>query len=291
MTLRSALLYEISRRRLPAPAERTINYSAYQDWRKSSLSKSWSGFESVSLSGKDVLDFGCGDGHLALFLAASKSPARVVGVDLNALAIDRANAALLASPPPAGVHVDFRVGNPKALPVADGSIDVIVAFDCLEHVMSPLPIFHDWFRVLRPGGRCLLEWYPYKGPWGPHMESLIPVPWAHVLFGQNAMFRAAERIYDDPKFVPRHWDLDHNGNKRQNKWRQWSTFREQDYVNELDLETLRALVAQAGFRISRLERHSFGGSAARRAIGNLMMRLPFVGEYFVSYTIIELQRP
>ena len=195
MTLRSALLYEISRRRLPAPAERTINYSAYQDWRKSSLSKSWSGFESVSLSGKDVLDFGCGDGHLALFLAASKSPARVVGVDLNALAIDRANAALLASPPPAGVHVDFRVGNPKALPVADGSIDVIVAFDCLEHVMSPLPIFHDWFRVLRPGGRCLLEWYPYKGPWGPHMESLIPLCHGRMCclvrmpcFGQQSAF-------------------------------------------------------------------------------------------------------
>jgi len=57
-------------------------------------------------------------------------------------------------------------------------VDTLLAFDCLEHVMSPLPILQDWYRVLRPGGRCLIEWFPYKGPWGPHMESLIPIPWA-----------------------------------------------------------------------------------------------------------------
>lgn len=291
MGVRSTLLFELSRRLLPAPATRTVDYSAYQDWRKQSLTSSWNAFRGVDLRGRDVLDFGCGDGALSLYLASEESPSSVTGVDLEPAALDRARAAQAQAQLPHSVRVEFLQGSVDSLPVSDSSIDVIVAFDCLEHVMAPLPIFREWFRVLRPGGRCLLEWFPYKGPWGPHMESLIPVPWAHVLFGQEAMFRAAERVYDRPEFVPRHWDLDANGNKKPNKWKQWSSFREQGYINELDIKTFRSLVDSSGLKIDRLEIHSFGGSRLRKAIGNALMRLPWVGEYFISYTIIELIRP
>jgi hypothetical protein len=123
------------------------------------------------------------------------------------------------------------------------------------------------------------------------MDSLIPVPWAHVLFGQKAMFRAAERLYDLPQFVPRHWDLDANGKKRPNKWKQWSSFREQGYINELDVRTFRSLVEQAGLEIARLDMHSFSGSLLRRAVGSTLMKMPLIGEYFVSYTTIQLVRP
>lgn len=292
MNLRSALLFEISRRLLRPPATRTVDYKAYQDWRKQSLSTSWRrDFLDTDLRGKDVLDFGCGDGALSLFLATELAPASVVGVDLEHAAIERAKAARDATQLPASVRVEFLPGEVDRLPIADMSIDVLVAFDCLEHVMAPLPIFRDWFRVLRPGGRCLLEWYPYKGPWGPHMESLIPVPWAHILFGQNAMFRAAERIYELPQFVPRHWDLDENGHKKPNKWKNWSSFREQSYINELDIKTFRSLAAAAGFVVARFETHSFGGSPLRRAVGRTLMKMPLIGEYFISYTVIELLRP
>jgi len=291
MTLRSALLFQISRLLLPKPASRTVDYVAYQDWRKQSLSATWAAFDQTDLRGKNVLDFGCGDGQLALLLAATKAPARVIGVDISASAIERAKSTLEATPLPLLAMVDFRLGEKARLPVDDESIDFVIAFDCLEHVMSPLPIFLEWFRVLRPGGKCLLEWFPFKGPWGPHMESLIPVPWAHILFGQNAMFRAAERLYDLPEFIPRHWDRDDEGNKRPNKWRQWSTFQEQGYINELNLRTFRALVNQAGFVISRLDTHSFGGSPIRRVVGRALMNAPVIGEYFVSYTTIELLRP
>lgn len=291
MGVRSTLLFELSRRLLPAPATRTIDYSAYQDWRKQSLTSSWDAFRGIDLRGRDVLDFGCGDGALSLYLASEENPSSVTGVDLEPAALDRARAAQAQAQLPHSVRVEFLQGSVDSLPVSDSSIDVIVAFDCLEHVMAPLPIFREWFRVLRPGGRCLLEWFPYKGPWGPHMESLIPVPWAHVLFGQEAMFRAAERVYDRPEFVPRHWDLDANGNKKPNKWKQWSSFREQGYINELDIKTFRSLVDSSGLKIDRLEIHSFGGSRLRKAVGHALMRLPWVGEYFISYTVIELIRP
>ena len=289
MNFRTKACFALSRRFAPPAAKRTTDYQAYGDWRDSSAARSWRAFSDSHVHGKDVLDFGCGDGPLSRYLAATKRPRRVIGVDLNPQAIERAVAA--AGSPPPGVVLEFKLGSTEGLPVPDQSIDTLVAFDCLEHVMAPAPIFRDWYRVLRPGGRCLIEWFPYKGPWGPHMESLIPIPWAHVVFGQNAMFRAAEAIYDLPEFTPRHWDLDEAGQKKPNKWRAWSTFKEQGYINELDLAGLRRLVSAAGFQIARLELHSFSGSSARRHIGRTLMKLPIIGEYFLSYALIELVRP
>ena len=58
------------------PAERTINYGAYGDWRTDSLSKSWSAFSDSDVQDKDVLDFGCGDGALSFYLGQQKRPKR-----------------------------------------------------------------------------------------------------------------------------------------------------------------------------------------------------------------------
>ena len=291
MNLRTKLCFEISRRLLPPPAKRTIDYQAYEDWRTASLSRSWDGFSDSSVFGKDVLDFGCGDGPLSFFLATTKHPRRIIGVDINQPSIERARAHLSHVAIPPGVDIEFRLGSTDGLPVPDQSIDTLVAFDCLEPVMSPLPIFQDWYRVLRPGGRCLIEWFPYKGPWGPHMESLIPIPWAHVFFGQNAMLRAAESIYDLPEFIPRHWDQDESGGKKPNKWRAWSNFSEQGYINELDLSGFRKFIQESGLEITRFDMHSFSGSRARRTIGRTLMNLPVIGEYFLSFAAIELTRP
>lgn len=291
MDIRTRTCFALSRRLIRPPEARTAHYGAYGDWRHASLSRSWTAFSDSYVTGKNVLDFGCGDGQLSLFLADAKRPRRITGVDINAPAIERAKASLANTFIPDGVHVNFVLGSPDALPVPDQSVDTLLVFDCLEHIMSPGPILRDWYRVLRPGGRCLIEWFPYKSPWGPHMEALIPVPWAHAIFGERAMFRAAEMIYDMPEFVPRHWDLDEQGNKKPNKWRAWSSFQEQGYINKLDIPTFHSLAHEAAFHIARLELHSFGGSPARQFIGRALMRMPIIGEHFVSFAIIELLRP
>jgi ubiquinone/menaquinone biosynthesis C-methylase UbiE len=291
MDIRTRACFALSRRLMPAPRQRTVDYGAYGDWRRASLSRSWAAFSDSDATGKDVLDFGCGDGPLSLFLATEKRPRRILGVDISASAIERARASLAKTPVPPEVQVEFVLGTTDALPIADRSFDTLLAFDCLEHVMSPGPILREWYRILRPGGRCLIEWFPYKGPWGPHMEALVPIPWAHVIFGERAMFRTAEMVYDLPEFVPRHWDLDECGNKMPNKWRAWSSFREQGYINQLDIPAFRNLARDAGFYIARMELHSFGGSSLRQFAGRALMRMPVIGEYFVSYAIIELLRP
>ncbi len=291
MDVRTRACFALSRRLMRRPEERTADPSAYGDWRHASLSRSWASFSDSQIAGKDVLDFGCGDGQLSLFLAKEKKPRRILGVDISSSAIARALAARARADLSDDVRVDFKLGSTEDLPVPDQTIDTLLAFDCLEHVMSPGPILRDWYRVLRPGGSCLIEWFPYKGPWGPHMEALIPIPWAQFIFGERAMFRAAEMIYELPDFVPRHWDLDEQGSKKPNKWGAWSSFKEQGYINKLDVATFRTLAASAGFAMPRMEKRSFGGSLLRRKIGDALMRVPAVGEYFLSYAIIELRRP
>jgi ubiquinone/menaquinone biosynthesis C-methylase UbiE len=291
MGFRAELCYELSRRRLQGPSSRTASAQAYTSWRTASLASSWSAFSDEYVAGKDVLDFGCGDGELSLYLAQHKRPRRLLGIDVNPAAIERAHNGQAVSAVPSTVDLEFAVGSPEAMPVPEQSFDTLVAFDCLEHVMAPAQILRDWYRVLRPGGRCLVEWFPYKGPWGPHMESLVPIPWAHVLFGERAMLRAAERLYDHPHFEPRHWDLDEHGRKKPNKWRAWSSFDDQAYINKLDLAGFEKLVAASGLRIDRLDKRSFGGSRLRQGIGRTLMNLPLVGEYFVSYVLVELVRP
>lgn len=85
-----------------------------------------------------------------------------MGVDIDASAIERARASLAKTPAIDGVNVEFVLGSTYQLPVPDQSFDTLLAFECLEHVMSLDSILCDWYRVLRPGGQCLIEWFPYN---------------------------------------------------------------------------------------------------------------------------------
>lgn len=272
------------------PDAKMADVSEYADWRDASLTASWRHFSDDEIAGKDVLDFGCGAGQLSFFLAGKGIAKSITGVDIDTAALTRAEASF-AKYPEFTDTLRFIEGSVEGLPLEAESVDLITAFDCLEHVMDPASILADWTRVLRPGGRVLIEWFPFKGPWGPHMEALIPVPWAHVIFGEKAMFRAAAAIYDDPGFVPRHWDLNPDGTKKPNKWSRWESFAEQGYVNALDIAGFRKMVRSAGLKIDRFEKSGFGQSGAKKALGKSLMALPILGEYATSYTVIALEKP
>jgi ubiquinone/menaquinone biosynthesis C-methylase UbiE len=289
--LRTEICYRISRSLIKPPSGKASDPAVYSAWRGEEMRASWQRFSDTDIDGKDVLDFGCGDGPLSLYLAREKRPKSILGVDIDPVAIERANEALELT---RGSHpiddVRFLLGSTSGLPSTDESADTILAFDCMEHVMDPEAILADWHRVLRPGGKVLIEWYPFKGPYGPHMSGLVPIPWAHVLFGERALFEAAARLYDDPEYVPNQWDLDECGNKLPNKWAKANTFREQSYLNELDIPTFNRMVSAAGFRVVRQERRSFGQSGVKHAIGKMLLKLPMVDEYFVNFVLIELQK-
>ena len=90
--------------------------------------------------GRRVLDIGCRAGALTrAYLEGNE----VVGVDVDREAL--AEAAQL------GIETVWADAQQR-LPLEDGSFDVVVAGEVLEHLAAPRSLVDEAFRVLRPGG-------------------------------------------------------------------------------------------------------------------------------------------
>jgi SAM-dependent methyltransferase len=92
-----------------------------------------------------VLDLGTGTGKAAGVVARRFPAAEVVGVDLSPEMIQHANELL---PDELAGQVRFQVGDATALPLEDGSFDLVV-------LMNMIPFFEELARVTAPGGHAL----------------------------------------------------------------------------------------------------------------------------------------
>ncbi|HEX6197318.1 MAG TPA: methyltransferase domain-containing protein [Jiangellaceae bacterium] len=100
-------------------------------------------------AGMDILDAGCGVGAIALDLAKTVSPRRIVGIDIDAGQV----AAARASADEHGIgSAEFAVGSVYELPFAAGSFDVVYANTVLLYLRDPVRALSEMRRVLRPGG-------------------------------------------------------------------------------------------------------------------------------------------
>ena len=99
--------------------------------------------------GKRVLDAGCGAGYGSAELA--RSAERVVGIDRAADAIEYARANY-------GAHnVSFEEASCESLPHADGSFELVVAFEVIEHLEDWRGFLREAHRVLAPTGQLVVS--------------------------------------------------------------------------------------------------------------------------------------
>lgn len=105
-------------------------------------------------SGQRVLDVGCGTGVVAL--AASRSGARVTGLDLTPELLRRAreNSSIAAA------EIDWHEGDAEAMPFEDATFDVVVSQ--FGHMFAPRPdvVTREMLRVLKPGGTVAFATWP-----------------------------------------------------------------------------------------------------------------------------------
>jgi SAM-dependent methyltransferase len=88
-----------------------------------------------------ALDIGCGDGRLTAELDA----AHLTAADVSPMALERARRRL-----PEATLVELEPDSP--LPLDDGSFDLVLATETLEHVRDVQLFLSEARRVLRPGG-------------------------------------------------------------------------------------------------------------------------------------------
>lgn len=102
----------------------------------------------------DILDIGFGTGAMLTFLARY---GRVIGMDMSLDAIRFARTRC-ASP--------MLLGDITAVPIEAASVDLVTAFDIVEHVPDDRAAFAELARVCRPGGHLLVTVPAFRFLWG-----------------------------------------------------------------------------------------------------------------------------
>jgi len=110
-----------------------------------------------------ALEIGCGSGRFALNVA-SNTGCRVIGMDVNGPAIERAQqlaqkmAQEMAAADGLSERVSFENGDAsKPLRFGDGIFDAVFSNDALCHIPGRDGVLREMRRVLKPGGRMLFS--------------------------------------------------------------------------------------------------------------------------------------
>lgn len=128
-------------------------------------------FAASLLTGSErVLDAGCGTGYGASRLAASA--AFVLGIDISEETVRFAAARY------GNDRIRFEAGTCEALPVVDGSLDAVVAFEVIEHLREWRRFLSECRRVLKPSGRLIVS-TPNKSDYAESRGDAGPNPF-HV---------------------------------------------------------------------------------------------------------------
>jgi ubiquinone/menaquinone biosynthesis C-methylase UbiE len=154
------------------------------------------------LSGKSLLDVGCGTGTFAIMVKQAYPAASVTGLDGDPqiLEIARAKSAKL------GLDIRFSEGMSYTMPYPDASFEVLVTSLMLHHLdkKAKQETAGEMFRVLKPGGRLFgIDFAEMRGAPGralkpfvrrfervaENLDGLLPVMFGAAGFGEYAELR------------------------------------------------------------------------------------------------------
>jgi len=132
------------------------------------------------VTGLDVLDVASGEGYGSALLA--QVARTVVGVEWSA------ETARLAASNFSRPNLHFTLGDARALPLADASVNAVVSFETIEHFDRQADFIKEVGRVLRPGG-CFIVSTPDRDIYSPantaanpyHVHELSGVEFATLL--------------------------------------------------------------------------------------------------------------
>ncbi|MDH3693049.1 MAG: methyltransferase domain-containing protein [Gammaproteobacteria bacterium] len=122
----------------------------------------------VKLTGKKVLDIGCGIGGIDLLLVNKFGASHVVGIDIEPDLVDKAqqrvdNARL-------SDRIELRCVTPGALEFPNDTFDIVFTKDSLIHIENKQVMFNEIHRVLRSGGIfAASDWLGFDTPHTPEM--------------------------------------------------------------------------------------------------------------------------
>jgi SAM-dependent methyltransferase len=133
-------------------------------------------------SGSTVVDLGCGPLPKPAYISESLFNANdVIGLD----------------PFPSEFSGHFIMGIAEFLPLADASVDAVLAATSLDHMFSLKATTHELARVMKPGGRLLIWDHPVTvGSARDRLRSLVRSAREHRVNGRRV------RVYENGVVLP-----------------------------------------------------------------------------------------
>jgi SAM-dependent methyltransferase len=135
----------------------------------------------AELTGKDVLEVGCGRGGGTAFVFERFGPRSMTGLDLARQAVERCRARY------ARPGLGFVAGDAEHLPFGDDAFDAVLSVESTHCYADPPSFLREAHRVLRPGGRLLLADIRHTAPETTTQDAL---------FRQDDVGRLREQLAD-----------------------------------------------------------------------------------------------
>src|SRR6516162_4031681 len=109
-----------------------------------------------------VLDIASGEGYGSALLGSVAH--RVIGIDIDENSIAHARSKYKND------NLSFLRGDCTRIPLSSDSVDLIVSFETLEHILDHLQFFNEISRVLRPDGVLVIS-TPDRVPYNDLMTA------------------------------------------------------------------------------------------------------------------------
>lgn len=138
-------------------------------------------FLNDDVSGKKVLDFGCGDGNVSK-VASDKGAAMSVGYDLD-------RSPTWDSYTPAA---NFMLTTDFSQVAAAGPFDVVILYDVLDHSQSPIDVLNQVKSVLAKGGTVQARCHPWCSRHGGHTYRSMNKAFSHLLMSSDSVVKLSD---------------------------------------------------------------------------------------------------
>lgn len=210
------------------------------------------------VTGKLVVDFGCGVGWQSIALAKDFR-CRVVGIDSNSATLSRAK----ANAAEFGVASDRLLFADRIPPEIRNAAGLVISQNSFEHFPSPAETLAEMASLLAPSGVLLITFGPpWYAPYGSHMHFFCRLPWLNLIFLEKTVMKVRGKFRSDG--ATRYEDVESG-------------------LNKMSLAKFERIIASSGFELTSKKYECVKGL-------NWLGIVPLIRELFVNHITVTLVR-
>mgnify|MGYP001602978728 CR=1 FL=1 len=210
------------------------------------------------VSGKRVIDFGCGTGYQSIKLS-QKYNCSVVGVESNQRTLGKAiEHAKSYKIPQSTLSFMDKISDSML-----NNFDIVISQNSFEHFRDPLMAINEMQSLLNESGKLLITFGPpWLAPYGSHMHFFCKVPWVNVFFSQETVMKVRRRFRSDG--ATKYEDVESG-------------------LNKMTVGKFERIIMSSNLKIEFKRYKCIKGI-------NMLSNVPFLREYFINHVSVILSR-